>query len=129
MAFIISPARTSTSSRRSTNVSSRPSLTFIRHAQNTFSRRSSLSPIKTYPSHNTFKMTDAPPINAPSTLLLLTSCVFAIATVGCTFELSGGHPQYGQNLTAGIFVVSLPTFIFMFYAAIKKGQQEALDDP
>lgn len=71
----------------------------------------------------------APPINAPSGLLLLTSSVLAIACVGCVFELSGGHPTYGPTTTAGILAVSLPGFLFLFYSAIRKGQQEALDDP
>lgn len=70
-----------------------------------------------------------PPINLPSTTLLLTSCVLAIASVGCVFELSSGHPTYGQTLTSAILAVSLPGFLFLFYAAIRKGQQEALDDP
>lgn len=70
-----------------------------------------------------------PPINAPSSVLLLTSSVLAIATIGCMFELGGGHPTYGQNLTTGILVLSLPGFLFFFYAAIRKGQQEAMDDP
>lgn len=72
---------------------------------------------------------DSPPINAPSGFLLLSSSVLAIATVGCVFELTGGHPTYGPNLTSAILAVSLPGFLFLFYAAIRKGQQEALDDP
>lgn len=70
-----------------------------------------------------------PPINAPSSVLLLTSSVLAIATIGCMFELGGGHPTYGKGITTGILVASLPGFLFFFYAAIRKGQQEAMDDP
>lgn len=70
-----------------------------------------------------------PPINAPSSVLLLTSSVLAISSIGCVFELSGGHPTYGSQLTCVILAGSLPGFLFFFYAAIRKGQQEALDDP
>ena len=71
----------------------------------------------------------SPPINAPSGLLLLTSSILAIASVGCVFELTGGHPMYGSTVTSGILAVSLPSFLFLFYSAIRKGQQEAEDDP
>lgn len=70
-----------------------------------------------------------PPINAPSSVLLLTSSVLAIASIGCVFELSSGHPTYGQTLTSAILTGSFPGFIFFFYAAVRKGQQEAMDDP
>lgn len=70
-----------------------------------------------------------PPINAPSSVLLLTSSVLAIASIGSVFELTGGHPTYGTQLTSAILAVSLPGFLFLFYAAIRKGQQEAIDDP
>lgn len=77
-----------------------------------------------------YSMTTEPkaPINAPSGVLLLSSSVLAIAAIGCVFELTGGHPTYGFNVTAGILTVSLPSFLFLFYAAIKKGQIEALED-
>lgn len=35
-----------------------------------------------------------------------------------------GKPQYGASLTSAILAVCLPGFIFLFYAAIKKGQSE-----
>lgn len=69
------------------------------------------------------------PINAPSAVLLLVSSVLAIASIGCVFELSGGKPTYGPTATSGILAASLPGFIFTFYAAVRKGQQEAMDDP
>lgn len=69
------------------------------------------------------------PINAPSVVLLLTSSVLAIASIGCVFELSGGRPTYGPTITFAILAFSLPGFLFTFYAAIRKGQQEAMDDP
>ncbi len=71
---------------------------------------------------------DGVPINAPSGVLLAVSSILAIASVGCVFELAGGHPQYGQSLTAGILVVSFPLFLGLFYAAIRKGQAEAEED-
>lgn len=75
------------------------------------------------------RMSDnAPPIDAPSGILLLMSSVLAIASVGSVFELTGGHPTYGTQVTAIILAVSLPGFLFLFYSAIRKGQQEALDD-
>lgn len=72
--------------------------------------------------------TDAPPINLPSPVLLLSSSVLAIASIGSVFELTGGHPTLGPQLTAAILVAALPGFLFLFYAAIRKGQQESLDD-
>lgn len=69
------------------------------------------------------------PINLPSIVLLLTSSVLAIASIGCVFELSDGKPTYGSTATIGILALSLPGFLFTFYAAIRKGQQEALEDP
>lgn len=70
-----------------------------------------------------------PPINAPSVVLLLSSSVLAIASIGCVFELSSGHPTYGSTFTSVVLAISLPSFLFLYYAAIRKGQQEALDDP
>lgn len=72
---------------------------------------------------------EQPPINLPSAVLLGTSSLLAIAAVGCVFELTGGHPTLGSSTTSAILAVSLPGFLFLFYAAIRKGQQEALDDP
>lgn len=70
----------------------------------------------------------SPPINAPSGLLLVLSSVLAIASIGSVFELTGGHPTYGSSITSGVLAVSLPGFLFLFYSAIRKGQEEALDD-
>lgn len=68
------------------------------------------------------------PVNLPSGLLLAVSSVLAIASVGCVFELSSGHPQYGVPLTTGILAFSLPGFLALFYAAIRKGQAEAEEE-
>jgi len=66
-----------------------------------------------------------PPINLPSYVLLLASSVLAIASIGCVFELSSGNPQYGGPTTTAILCVSLPSFIFLFYAALQKGKAES----
>jgi len=64
----------------------------------------------------------------PAGVLLLLSSVGAIASIGCVFELSSGHPQYGVPVTATILAVSLPAFIASYVAAIKKGQLESKED-
>lgn len=64
----------------------------------------------------------------PAGVLLGASSVLAIATVGCVFELSSGHPQYGVPATAAILVGSGPGFVALFAAAIRKGQLEAEED-
>lgn len=47
---------------------------------------------------------------------------------GSIFELSGGNPQYGFPVTAAIAAIGLPTCLFLFYAAIKKGIAETEED-
>mmetsp|Transcript_21102 Transcript_21102/g.47606 ORF Transcript_21102/g.47606 Transcript_21102/m.47606 type:complete len:209 (-) Transcript_21102:298-924(-) len=52
----------------------------------------------------------------------------AIAFVGCIFQLFYDQPPapvLGVPLTAAIFALSGPTWIFFFVAAIKKGQAES----
>ncbi|KAJ8903932.1 hypothetical protein NDN08_000463 [Rhodosorus marinus] len=65
-----------------------------------------------------------PPVNLPSSALLGLSSILAIATIGCIFELSSGHPQYGTPITVGILALSAPGFLFFYYAAIKKVKSE-----
>ncbi|CAM9619561.1 unnamed protein product [Discosporangium mesarthrocarpum] len=75
--------------------------------------------------------TSAPayPIDLPAYLLLSLSTVLAIAFVGCIFEAtSAPTPQLGYPLTYLIGILSLPSFLFLFYAAIKKGQAEAEEE-
>lgn len=74
-------------------------------------------------------MSQEAPINLPSGVLLLSSSVLAIASIGCVFELSSGHPTNGVPFTAAVLTFSLPTFLFLFYSAVRKGQLEALEDP
>ncbi len=67
----------------------------------------------------------------PSYGLLGICSFFAIAFVGCIFQLfydSPPAPVLGVPLTALIFALSGPTWVFLFIAAIKKGQKEADDE-
>ena len=53
-----------------------------------------------------------------SGVLLLGSCITAIAAVGSIFELSSGNPELG-NLTTGIILAaSIPLTAFFFWAAV-----------
>jgi hypothetical protein len=53
-----------------------------------------------------------------SSVLLLLSCVAAIAAVGSVFELTSGTPDLG-NLTTGIILaVSIPLGVICFLAAV-----------
>lgn len=64
----------------------------------------------------------------PAYALLGLSGVVAIAFVGCIFQLFydvPAAPVLGVPLTALIFALSGPTWVFGFIAAIKKGQAEA----
>lgn len=54
-----------------------------------------------------------------SGLLLLLSCVAAIAAVGSVFELSYGHPKYGVLITSAILAGSIPLTGVTFWAAVK----------
>ncbi|WP_069790476.1 MULTISPECIES: hypothetical protein [unclassified Cyanobacterium] len=54
-----------------------------------------------------------------SGILLLVSCVSAIAVVGCIFELTSGNPELGQNVTSLILGFSIPLSIVAFVFAVK----------
>jgi len=54
-----------------------------------------------------------------SSLLLLVSCVAAIAAVGSVFELSYGHPRYGVWMTSAILAGSIPLTGATFWAAVQ----------
>ncbi|HEY9871869.1 MAG TPA: hypothetical protein V6D12_00415 [Candidatus Obscuribacterales bacterium] len=59
-------------------------------------------------------------IDSPkSGLLLLGSCVAAIAAVGSIFELSSGDPELGSLVTGIILAASIPLSGFFFYAAVR----------
>ncbi len=57
-----------------------------------------------------------------SMVLLMGSCVAAIAAVGSVFELSSGTPQLGSLTTSVILALSIPLGIFLFFAAVKDAQ-------
>lgn len=54
-----------------------------------------------------------------SGVLLLGSCVTAIAAVGSIFELSSGTPDLGATVTSIILVASIPLTGFFFWAAVQ----------
>lgn len=54
-----------------------------------------------------------------SGILLLGSCITAIAAVGSIFELSSGVPDLGQTATSLILLLSIPLTGFFFWAAVK----------
>ncbi|CAM9350427.1 unnamed protein product [Phaeothamnion confervicola] len=71
---------------------------------------------------------EAYPIDLPAYALLGLSTVVAIAFVGCIFEAFSPTPVLGYVPTYAVGVLSLPGFLFLFYAAIKKGQAESEED-
>eukprot|EP00904_Undaria_pinnatifida_P010423 jgi/Undpi1/6510/HiC_scaffold_20.g08989.m1 len=68
------------------------------------------------------------PIPLPSYLLLVLATVASIAFTGSIFEVMGPNPELGYTTTYIIGALSLPTFVFLFYAAIKKGKAEVEED-
>ncbi|KST68675.1 hypothetical protein [Mastigocoleus testarum] len=54
-----------------------------------------------------------------SGLLLLGSCITAIAGVGSIFELSSGEPDYGVQVTSIILGLSIPLTALFFIAAVR----------
>ncbi|WP_308254216.1 hypothetical protein [Geminocystis sp. GBBB08] len=53
-----------------------------------------------------------------SGVLLLVSCITAIASVGSVFELTSGVPQLGQTNTTIILAISVPLTIISFFLAV-----------
>ena len=68
------------------------------------------------------------PLDVPSPVLLSSSMVLAIASIGSIFEVSGGSPAIGMIPSIGISAVGIPASLFLFYAAIKKGIAETEAD-
>jgi len=68
------------------------------------------------------------PLDIPSPILLSSAMVLAIASVGSIFELVGGSPQLGFIPSAALALLGSPLCIFLFYAAIMKGNAETLAD-
>jgi hypothetical protein len=54
-----------------------------------------------------------------SGVLLLLSCIAAIAGVGCVFEISSGEPDLGKTITSLILAASIPLTALCFWAAVK----------
>jgi hypothetical protein len=54
-----------------------------------------------------------------SGVLLLLSCIAAIAAVGCVFEISSGEPDLGNTTTGLILAASVPLTALFFWAAVK----------
>ncbi|GBF82943.1 hypothetical protein [Aphanothece sacrum] len=54
-----------------------------------------------------------------SGVLLLGSCIAAIAGVGSVFELSSGTPELGSLPTSIILTVSIPLTIVFFWLAVQ----------
>jgi hypothetical protein len=54
-----------------------------------------------------------------SGLLLLVSCVAAIAAVGSSFDLYYGEPPLGTAVTTAILTLGAPLAIYCLYAAIQ----------
>ncbi|TVQ47747.1 MAG: hypothetical protein EA365_03295 [Gloeocapsa sp. DLM2.Bin57] len=53
-----------------------------------------------------------------SGVLLLISCITAIAAVGSVFELSSGDPELGQLTTTIILIASIPLTGLFFWGAV-----------
>jgi len=57
-------------------------------------------------------------VTPKSGVLLLGSCVTAIAAVGSIFELSSGNPELGSLTTGVILAASIPLTVVLFLAAV-----------
>mmetsp|Transcript_2254 Transcript_2254/g.2900 ORF Transcript_2254/g.2900 Transcript_2254/m.2900 type:complete len:199 (+) Transcript_2254:105-701(+) len=69
------------------------------------------------------------PLNVPSPLLLASTIILAIASVGSLFDLTSGNgTQFGFGVTAAIAALGLPLSLFLFYASIKKAIAETDED-
>lgn len=54
-----------------------------------------------------------------SGVLLMGSCIAAIAAVGSIFELSSGTPELGNTTTGIILAASIPLTGLFFWAAVQ----------
>ena len=59
------------------------------------------------------------PVTPKSGVLLLGSCLTAIAAVGSIFELSSGRPDLGSTTTGAILAASIPLTGLLFWAAVQ----------
>lgn len=60
--------------------------------------------------------------NLKSNLLLVASCVAAIAAVGSVFELTSGVPELGNVVTSIILGVTGPSSAGLLYLAIREAR-------
>ncbi|WP_041763269.1 hypothetical protein [[Leptolyngbya] sp. PCC 7376] len=58
-----------------------------------------------------------------SAILLLLSCISAIAAVGCVFELGYGDPDFGFRTTQLILAASAPLTVISFVLAVIDARQ------
>jgi hypothetical protein len=58
-------------------------------------------------------------VTPKSGVLLLGSCIAAIAAVGSIFELSSGTPELGNLTTGVILAASIPLTGLFFWAAVQ----------
>jgi hypothetical protein len=58
-------------------------------------------------------------VTPKSGVLLLGSCIAAIAGVGSVFELSSGTPELGSVPTSIILTASVPLTIVFFWLAVQ----------
>ena len=58
-----------------------------------------------------------------SGLLLIVSCVCAIAAVGCVFELGYGEPDLGFRTTQLILAATAPLTVISFVLAVIDARQ------
>jgi len=69
------------------------------------------------------------PINLPSPILLGTSMILAISSIGSLYEITGGGPtKLGFGPTLALAAIGLPLSVFFIYAAILKGAAETEED-
>jgi hypothetical protein len=57
-----------------------------------------------------------------SGLCLLGSCISAIASVGCVFELSSGNPELGTAVTGTILAIAVPLTAVLFAVAVRNSE-------
>lgn len=60
--------------------------------------------------------------NLKSNLLLVASCIAAIAAVGSVFELTSGVPELGNLVTSMILGVTGPLSAGLLYLAIREAR-------
>jgi hypothetical protein len=57
-----------------------------------------------------------------SGLCLLGSCISAIASIGCIFELTSGNPELGTLVTGAILAIAVPLTAILFVVAVRNAE-------